>query len=50
LCERVGESRFLSKIATSDAVYTIPVSGVAIIEAARKADGASHSSANSDNN
>lgn len=29
--ERVGETRFLTKIATPDAVYTIPVSGVAII-------------------
>lgn len=32
--ERVGETRFLTKIATSDAVYTIPVSGVAIITGA----------------
>lgn len=32
--ERVGETRFLTKIATPDAVYTIPVSGVAIITAA----------------
>lgn len=33
--ERVGESRFLTKISTANAVYTIPVSGVAIIDEAR---------------
>jgi hypothetical protein len=30
--ERVGETRFLTRIATHDKVYSIPVSGVAIID------------------
>jgi hypothetical protein len=30
--ERVGESRFLTRIATVDNVYSIPISGLAIID------------------
>jgi hypothetical protein len=48
--ERVGESRFLTQIATEDNVYNIPVSGVAIIdEAARKTDATRSSAASGSN-
>jgi hypothetical protein len=48
--ERVGESRFLTRIATEDNVYNIAVSGVAIIdESARKANDAMRSSASGSN-
>jgi hypothetical protein len=46
--ERVGQSRFLTKIETADYVYTIPVSRAAVTEAAMKTD-AMRSSASGSN-
>jgi hypothetical protein len=47
--ERVGETRFLTKIETADYVYNITVSRAAITQAAMKTD-AMHSSAASGSN
>jgi hypothetical protein len=47
--ERVGDTRFLSRIETADYVYNIPVSRAAITQAAMKTD-AMHSSAASGSN
>jgi hypothetical protein len=47
--ERVGESNFLSKVATTDAIYTISVPRAATTQAAMKANDAMRSSASGSN-
>ena len=47
--ERVGESHFLSKIATTDSIYTISVPRAATTQAAMKANDVMRSSASGSN-